>query len=113
MADFGRAEGRLYLDGEFRDAKSGAVYDILCRPEARATFNTLASANEISGTSNGWKGRLRIHSSSRFTTADQFWFCYLGALVGLLLGVSGGIAAWRQAGYPTVSGKWTPPGGTK
>ncbi|MBE9566079.1 MAG: Mu-like prophage major head subunit gpT family protein [Proteobacteria bacterium] len=61
--------------------ESGAVYDILCRPEARATFNSLASANEISGTSNGWKGRLRVHSSARFTTADQFWFCYLGGPV--------------------------------
>lgn len=59
--------------------QADTTYDILCRPEARATFNQLATANEISGTTNGWKGRLRVHSSARFTTADRFWFCYLGA----------------------------------
>jgi len=59
--------------------EDGTVYDILCRPTARATFNALANLEMISGSSNGWKGRLRIHSSARFTVADEFWFCYLGA----------------------------------
>ncbi len=59
------------------------------------------------------------------TTAEMYCFCRTGRRSAIstdylrsigytnVYNVSGGIAAWRQAGYPTVSGKWTPPGGTK
>ena len=59
--------------------EDGTIYDILCRPAARSTFNSLANLEMISGSTNGWKGRLRVHSSARFTVADEFWFCHLGA----------------------------------
>ena len=43
MADFSRAEGRLYVDGEFRDAKSGAVYDNL-NPATEEVIGSVADA---------------------------------------------------------------------
>jgi phage major head subunit gpT-like protein len=57
-----------------------AVWDIVCRPEAYPTFNKLATATEISGTSNGWKGRLRITSLPDLTAADEWYLIYAGGI---------------------------------
>jgi aldehyde dehydrogenase (NAD+) len=43
MADFSRPEGRLYVDGEFRDARSGAAYDNL-NPATEQVLGQVADA---------------------------------------------------------------------
>jgi aldehyde dehydrogenase (NAD+) len=43
MTDFSRPEARLYIDGEFRDARSGAVYDNL-NPATEQVLGAVADA---------------------------------------------------------------------
>jgi len=43
MADFSQPEGRLYIDGEFRDARSGAVYDNI-NPATEEVIGQVADA---------------------------------------------------------------------
>jgi aldehyde dehydrogenase (NAD+) len=43
MADFSKGEGRLYLDGTFRDAKTGAVYDNV-NPTTEEVIGSIADA---------------------------------------------------------------------
>jgi aldehyde dehydrogenase (NAD+) len=43
VADFSQPEGRLFIDGEFRDARSGAVYDNI-NPATEETIGQVADA---------------------------------------------------------------------
>jgi len=54
-----------------------AVWDVVCRPTARPLFDQLATSTDISSSTNQWKGRLRVQSSARATTANRWWLCYL------------------------------------
>ena len=57
-----------------------AVWDLVCRPEVFGVFNKLATATDISGTTNGWKGRLRVTSLPDLTTADEWYLVYAGGV---------------------------------
>lgn len=59
--------------------QSDVVWDIACRPEAKHLFDDLANLDVISGTTNGWKGRLRATSFPEMSTANEFLMAYLGA----------------------------------
>ena len=49
------------------------VFDCLCRPEDYPVFFQLATADQISGTTNGWRGRIRPMALPELTAADE-WF---------------------------------------
>jgi len=55
-----------------------AVYDVLCRPEVLPIFNQLATATQISGTSNQWKGRIRPAAIPELTTANEWFALWTG-----------------------------------
>jgi phage major head subunit gpT-like protein len=59
---------------------SNAVWDLVCRPEVFGVFNKLATATQISGTDNGWKGRLRVTTLPELTTADEWYLVYAGGV---------------------------------
>jgi len=57
------------------------VYDVLCRPEVLPLFNQLATATQISGTSNQWKGRIRSAGIPELTTANEWFVLWAGGPV--------------------------------
>ena len=57
-------------------SRPNAVYDVLVRPAVLELFNTLASAQTISGTSNGWRGRIRPMALPELTVASVFYVLY-------------------------------------
>jgi len=58
-------------------AADDTVWDVVCRPEDRGIFNKLATANQIDGTTNQWKGRIRVTSLGKLSAADEWYLCYL------------------------------------
>jgi len=57
-------------------SRPNTVLDVVCRPEVLPVFNQLATATEISGTTNGWKGRIRPMALPELTTADEWFALY-------------------------------------
>jgi len=68
--------------GQYLDigGDAGAVFDVFCRPAARDLFNQINIATSFTSLTSSWAGRLRVHASPRFTTANKWWFAYLGGV---------------------------------
>ena len=66
--------------GQYQDigGDPGAVFDIFCRPAAMDLFKQINVATSFTSLTPAWAGRLRIHSSARFTSANKWWFVYAG-----------------------------------
>jgi hypothetical protein len=58
-------------------SRPDAVFDVLVRPAVLHLFRTLATADVISGTSNGWKGRIRPMALPELTVASDFYVAYV------------------------------------
>lgn len=57
-------------------SRPNAVFDVLVRPAVLELFMTLATAETISGTTNGWKGRIRPMALPELTVEDDFYVLY-------------------------------------
>ncbi|HUU55292.1 MAG TPA: Mu-like prophage major head subunit gpT family protein [Armatimonadota bacterium] len=57
-------------------SRPDAVFDVLVRPAVLHLFRTLATADVISSTSNGWKGRIRPMALPELTVASDFYVAY-------------------------------------
>jgi len=79
IADLGAAIAAFnrFKDDRGQNLRIGStlspVFDCLCRPEDYPVFFQLATADTISGTTSGWKGRIRPMALPELTTADE-WF---------------------------------------
>jgi len=58
-----------------------AVFDVICRPEVLSVFTQLATATEISGSTNQWKGRIRPSAIPELSTADEWFVLWTGGPV--------------------------------
>ena len=57
-------------------SRPDAVFDVIVRPDVFHLFRTVATADVISGTSNGWKGRIRPMALPELTVASDFYVAY-------------------------------------
>ena len=57
-------------------SRPDAVFDVLVRPAVLELFRTLATANMISSSSNGWKGRIRPMALPELTVTSDFYVVY-------------------------------------
>jgi phage major head subunit gpT-like protein len=57
-------------------SRPGAVWDLVCRPEALPLFDQLSTSTEISSSSNQWKGRLRVTSIPELSAAGNWYLIY-------------------------------------
>jgi phage major head subunit gpT-like protein len=62
-----------------------AVYDVLCRPEVLPVFTQLATAEQITGTTSQWKGRIRPTGIPELTAADEWYILWTGGPVKPLI----------------------------
>jgi len=57
-------------------SRPDAVFDVLVRPAVLHLFRTIATADVISSSSNGWKGRIRPMALPELTVASDFYVAY-------------------------------------
>lgn len=57
-------------------SRPDAVFDVIVRPAVLHLFRTVATANQISGTGNAWRGRIRPMALPELTVASDFYVLY-------------------------------------